>query len=102
MCLVSECLAGSSSVSRRLRRPQSVAAAPSPWLFSPECFTTHSNPWATSLCSVSHWVQRLQLAKQQLPSQICSAVSSGKLGIPGLTSECSTLTQILAGFVFRL
>lgn len=102
MCLVSECLAGSSSVSRRLRRPQSVAAAPRPWLFSPECFTTHSNPWATSLCSVSHRVQRLQLAKQQLPSQICGAVSSGKLGIPGLTSECSTLTQILAGFVFRL
>lgn len=49
-----ECLAGSSSFSPRLGRLQSVAAAPRPWLFSPECFTTHPNPWVTSLCSVFH------------------------------------------------
>lgn len=58
-----ECVAGISSVSPRLRRPQSVAAGPRPWPFSPECLTTHSNPWATSLCSVPHRVQSLQLAK---------------------------------------
>lgn len=97
-----ECVAGTSSVSRRLRRPQSVAAAPRPWPFSPECFTTHSNPCATSLCSVSHRVQRVQLAKQQLRAQICSAVSSGKLRILGLTSEWSTLTQILGGLCLQI